>query len=93
VAGQNKTAMLAWLGAGLVAVAGAVVIVIGMFTPMGTASFGWFAYQPLADATFVPGGSAVVLSRTAVVGWIVFAAGLVTLAFLAGRTAGRRSDR
>lgn len=25
----------------------------------GTASFGWFAYQPLADATFVPSGWAI----------------------------------
>ena len=91
MAGRNNTAMLSWVGAGVIVAAGAVMIVIGLFTPMGTASFGWFAYQPLADATFVPGGSAVVLSRIAVVGWIIFAVGLVTLAFLAGRVAGRRS--
>jgi heme/copper-type cytochrome/quinol oxidase subunit 1 len=91
VAGQNKTAMLAWLGAGLVAVAGVIMLGIGLFTPMGAASFGWFAYQPLANATFVPGGSAVVLSRITAVGWIIFTIGLVTLAFLAGRVAGRRS--
>lgn len=83
--------MLTWVGAGVIVAVGAVMIVIGLFTPMGAASFGWFAYQPLADATFVPGGSAVILSRVAVVGWIVFAGGLVTLAFLAGRVAGRRS--
>ena len=83
--------MLAWLGAGLVAVAGAIMIGIGLFTPMGAASFGWFAYQPLANATFVPGGSAVVLSRITAAGWIILAAGLITLAFLAGRVAGRRS--
>lgn len=28
---------------------------IGLSTQSGPASFGWFAYQPLADATFVPG--------------------------------------
>ena len=83
--------MIAWLGAGLVAVAGAIMIGIGLFTPMGAASFGWFAYQPLANATFVPGGSAVVLSRITAAGWIILAAGLITLAFLAGRVAGRRS--
>jgi heme/copper-type cytochrome/quinol oxidase subunit 1 len=91
VAGRNKTAILAWVAAGAILAAGAIMIVIGLFTPWGSASFGWFAYQPLADATFVPGGSAVVLSRIAVVGWIVFAVGLVALAFLAGRIAGRRS--
>ena len=91
MAGRNKTAILTWVAAGAILAAGAVMIVIGLFTPVGSASFGWFAYQPLADATFVPGGSAVVLSRIAVVGWIVFAVGLVTLAFLAGRIAGRRS--
>jgi heme/copper-type cytochrome/quinol oxidase subunit 1 len=84
-------AIFTWVGAGVIIAAGAVMIGIGLFTPMSTASFGWFAYQPLADATFVPGGSAVVLSRIAVVGWIVFALGLLALAFLAGRVVGRRS--
>lgn len=91
MADRNNIAMISWISAGVIVAAGAVMIVIGLFTPMGTVSFGWFAYQPLADATFVPGGSAVVLSRIAVVGWIIFAVGLVTLAFLAGRVAGRRS--
>ncbi|MFB8387490.1 hypothetical protein ACFC3F_10180 [Microbacterium sp. NPDC055910] len=66
------------------------MIVIGMFTPTGVASFGWFAYQPLTDATFSPGGSAVILSRIAVAGWVIFALALVALAFLAGRVVGRR---
>lgn len=83
--------MLGWVGACVIVAAGAVMIVIGLFAPMGTASFGWFAYQPLADATFTPGGSAVVLSRIAVAGWVVFAIGLVVLAFLAGQVAGSRS--
>lgn len=91
MADQNKTGMLAWLGAGSVAVAGAIMIGIGLFTPMGAASFGWFAYQPLANATFVPGGSAVVLSRITAAGWTILAVGFITLAFLAGRVAGRRS--
>lgn len=83
-------ATLTWVGAGAIVCAGAVMIVIALFTPIGIASFGWFAYQPLADATFVPGGSAVVLSRLAVTGWVLFAGGLIALAFLAGRAAGRR---
>ncbi len=85
-----RTALL-WAGAALVAVAGAITITIGLFTPMGVASFGWFAYQPLANATFTPGGSAVVLSRVTVVGWIVFTLGMLTLAFLAGGVVARRS--
>lgn len=32
---------------------------VGLSTRSGPASFGWFAYQPLADATFVPGGWAI----------------------------------
>ncbi|MCP2638473.1 hypothetical protein K0817_018115 [Microbacterium sp. HD4P20] len=58
---------------------------------MGVASFGWFAYQPLANATFTPGGSAVVLSRVTIVGWVIFTLGMLALALLAGRIAGRRS--
>jgi heme/copper-type cytochrome/quinol oxidase subunit 1 len=83
--------MLTWIGAGVVVAAGAITIVIGLFTPMGIASFGWFAYQPLADATFVLDGSAVVLSCITVAGWVIFAVGLVTFAFLAGRVVGRKS--
>ena len=81
--------MPTWVGAGVLVAAGAITIVIGLFTPIGIASFGWFAYQPLADATFIPGGSAVVLSHIAVAGWAIFAAGLVMLAFLTGRAAAR----
>lgn len=91
MAGSSSRAALLWGGAALVAIAGAVTIVIGTFTPMGVASFGWFAYQPLAAATFSPGGSAVILSRIAVAGWVIFAVGMVALAFLAGRVVGRRS--
>lgn len=91
VAVKANMAMLGWVGACVIVAAGAVMIVIGLFTPMGTASSGWFAYQPLADATFTPSGSAAVLSRIAVAGWVVFAVGLVIFAFLAGQVAGRRS--
>ncbi len=88
---RTRGAVLLWAGAALVAVAGAITIVIGLITPMGAASFGWFAYQPLAAQTFSPGGSAVILSRISVAGWVLFAVGMVALAFLAGRVVGRRS--
>lgn len=84
--------MLLWGAAALVAFAGALTIVVGLFTPVEAASFGWFAYQPLAAATYSPGGSVVVvLSRITVAGWVVLAVGMLALAFLAGRVAGRRS--
>src|SRR6187549_646218 len=34
---------------------GSLIAVSGFFTPQGAASFGWFAYQPLASTTFSPG--------------------------------------
>jgi cytochrome c oxidase subunit 1 len=34
---------------------GSLVAVAGFLTPQGAASFGWFAYQPLASTTFSPG--------------------------------------
>lgn len=61
--------------------AGATTIIAGALTPV---SFGWFAYQPLADATFGPHGEAVFLSRTVIIGFTIFALGLLALAFLAG---------
>jgi cytochrome c oxidase subunit 1 len=34
---------------------GSLIAVSGFLTPQGAASFGWFAYQPLANTTFSPG--------------------------------------
>ena len=34
---------------------GSLIAVAGFLTPQGAASFGWFAYQPLAIASFSPG--------------------------------------
>jgi len=34
---------------------GGLMAVAGFLTPKGAASFGWFAYAPLADASFTPG--------------------------------------
>src|SRR5690625_2394646 len=34
---------------------GGIMAVSGFLTPKGAASFGWFAYAPLADASFTPG--------------------------------------
>ncbi|WP_019634758.1 cytochrome c oxidase subunit I [Actinomadura atramentaria] len=34
---------------------GAVIVLLGFFTPRGPAAFGWFAYTPLSDVTRSPG--------------------------------------
>jgi heme/copper-type cytochrome/quinol oxidase subunit 1 len=91
MARRNYVAKVGWVGAAVLLAAGVITIIVGLFTPMGIASFGWFAYQPLANATFTPGGSAVVLSPVTVAGWVLLAVGLITLAFLVGRFAGQRS--
>lgn len=80
----------AWAIAGALTVIGLVVFIAGLMTPV---TFGWFAYQPLANATFAPGGAGVFLSPTTVIGLGVLILGLVTLAFLTGWLAGanRRS--
>ncbi len=66
---------------------GVVVLIVGLLTPV---TYGWFAYQPLADATFTPGGSDVVLSRVTIISSIVLTMGLLALAFLAGWRAGAK---
>lgn len=77
---------MAWTIAGIVIAAGAVVLIAGLLTPV---TFGWFAYQPLADATFGPGGSGVFLSRITIIGWVILTIGLLAVAFLVGRRTAR----
>ena len=81
-----------WVTAGVLLLAGVVAIVIGMTSqPFG--SFGWFAYQPLANVAFAPGGDVVFVSRTTLIGFAALSLGLITLAFVAGwRLAQRPSD-
>jgi heme/copper-type cytochrome/quinol oxidase subunit 1 len=85
----SKREVAGWVVAGIVAMAGLVVVIVGLITPV-TASFGWFAYQPLADATFLPVESGVFVSRVTLIGCIVLTIGLLTVAFLAGRRSARR---
>ncbi|MBG0717562.1 hypothetical protein G3N18_05625 [Microbacterium sp. 2C] len=88
---ERKRSIIAWTIAGIVVAAGAVALIAGLLTPV---TFGWFAYQPLADATFVPGASGVFLSRTTIIGGVILAIGLLTVAFLIGRrTAQVRPNR
>ena len=76
---------VAWTIASALAIAGSIVAVVGLLTPV---SFGWFAYQPLANAAFAPGASGVFLSRVTIVGFVILTIGMVALAFLAGVRAG-----
>ena len=91
MADKNYVAALAWAGAAAIAVAGAITILVGLSTPTTVSSFGWFAYQPLTEATYTTGGSGLVLSRISAAGWIIFVTGLLGLAFLTGRVVGRKS--
>lgn len=83
--------MIAWILAGALVAGGVILITTGgAADPMGSASFGWFAYQPVAELQFTeePG---LHLSRTAVAGWVMLAIGLLAVAFFAGPAVGRRS--
>lgn len=83
---RRRTGLLVgWTVAAVLVVVGAIVTVVGLMTPV---SYGWFAYQPLADATFTPGGDDVWLARATVVGLTLLSLGLIALAFLIGRRVG-----
>jgi len=79
---------IGWVAAGVLVVAGVITIVVGQSSP---ATFGWFAYQPLAGATFMSGGGAVIVARATITGLVVCGLGLVSLAFLAGWRLGKKS--
>jgi heme/copper-type cytochrome/quinol oxidase subunit 1 len=84
---SSRRAAAAWATASVLVLTGVVVLIVGLLTPP---SYGWFAYQPLAGATFTPGGSDVVLSRVTIIGSIALTTGLLALAFLAGRRSGAK---
>ncbi|MGZ8804803.1 MAG: hypothetical protein ACXWZG_05835 [Microbacterium sp.] len=86
MATPDRAEVAAWSAAGVLRLVGTITFIVGLTSPV---SFGWFAYQPLADATFTPGGDGVFVSRITIIGSIAVGLGLVALAFLAGRRAGR----
>ena len=67
----------------------AAVIMFVVASPTGTASFGWFAYQPLAGAAYFP-GSLVILTPLMVTAIVVGVVGLVGVAAIGGYVLGRR---
>jgi hypothetical protein len=64
---------------------GGGVIWLATLPPIGAASFGWFAYQPLSDFAFV----AQAQSPLHTPGAVLFIAGLVAVAATLGYRAGR----
>lgn len=80
---------LGLVGAALV-VGGGITVAVAQFTPI-TASFGWYAYAPLAHTTFVPPQT----SRTVptVVGTLLLTAGAVLVAGVIGFRLGVRKAR
>lgn len=77
--------------AAVVSVAGLALLLVALLTPIGPASFGWFAYAPLADATFAPGGVSPLL-LWALLGVVLLVVGVATLGYVVGRF-GKRQTR
>lgn len=82
--------VVAWVAAAAVTFTGLVAIAVGLSTPVDAASFGWFAYQPLAAQAFVPSGAGMFVSSMSLTGAAASALGLMVLAFLWGRRLGAR---
>lgn len=66
--------------------AGVATLIYSLSSPT---TFGWFAYAPLSEETFLPGMT--ILNNTQVTGLALLAAGLLCAAFWAGLRVGRRS--
>ena len=62
---MHAALLVALILSGVLVVGGAVLVAVSSQT---TVSFGWFAYQPMFDSVFVPGGFVLALSQPAVVG-------------------------
>jgi len=60
--------LVALIFSGLLVVGGALLI---FATPQASASFGWFAYQPLSDSVFIPGGFTVLTQPVIGLGGVV----------------------
>ncbi|MGZ0712388.1 hypothetical protein ACWPKO_29030 (plasmid) [Coraliomargarita sp. W4R53] len=75
--------VVAWVVAGVLVLAGAITLIVGLSSPP-TASFGWFAYQPLSGATIGMTNPGSLLPPAVMAGAALCALGLIMLAFLAG---------
>lgn len=75
---------IGWVAAGALTFVGLVAVIVGLSTPVHEASFGWYAYQPLAARAFVPAGGGTFVSSMTLAGAAASALGAMALAFLAG---------
>jgi hypothetical protein len=78
-----------WVIGAVIAAVGLTMATIGLLTPV---SFGWFAYQPLADASFGWIENAVIVTRGAAAGLLLLGIGLVILAFQFGTRSRSTTD-
>ncbi|WP_236967647.1 hypothetical protein [Microbacterium aurantiacum] len=86
---RRRGEIIGWVVSAVALVAGFVLILVGIATPP-SASFGWFAYQPLANAAFVPGSAGMAIAPVTAAGFTLFVVGLVGVAFLTGIRVGAR---
>lgn len=87
---RRRGEIVGWVVSAVALIAGFVLILIGIATPVSVSSFGWFAYQPLANAAFVPGIGGMAIAPVTAIGFTLFTVGLVGVAFLAGIRVGAR---
>lgn len=81
--------MTPWAIAIVATIAGAALLLFDT-PPYASASFGWFAYQPIAMETFVLLGG-VSLSLKGIIGLVVAALGVIGLSWLLGGVGRRRA--
>lgn len=81
--------MTPWAIAIVATIAGAALLLFDT-PPYASASFGWFAYQPITMETFVLLGG-VSLSLKGIIGLVVAALGVIGLSWLLGRVVRRRA--
>lgn len=75
--------LVAFILSGVLVVTGALVILVA---PHASA---WFAYQPLSDSIFIPGGF-IVLTQQVIMGGVLAIVGLIGLGGAVGFALGRR---
>lgn len=87
---RERAPLLLVVGGVVLAVAGVVVLVVATVQATSEpASFGWFAYAPLSDTTFVADGLHLV-STTSLVGAGLLVVGLLALSAWFGYRLGTR---
>lgn len=83
----SRRELIGWVAAAGLVLTGVVVLIVALNRPR---SFGWFAYAPLSETSYMPGASGSTLALTAL-GIVLLILGLVGTGFLAGLQVGRRS--